>query len=341
AEYLAAVRQHYRPEASASDAFVGLLRVLLSGTAIGFVDSAAPALKSASVPLLARELERAEVGEQTLVATTAALEAEGYKPQVMLRPGGVNLFVGTEEGRTRVFRKGKGFRLGPEGPAVSEADLVKRLKDDPADFSPNVLLRPVLESALIPTLTYVGGPGELAYFGQLGDFFGHHEVGAPVATPRASFDVAEAKTLKVLDKFDLSPAEIGDVDRLLSQRAREALPADVVQALERWRETIRGLSDELAAAAARVDSTLEGATESTRNRSYAALTRLEKKLVRAVKRQNQTMARQIRAANAHLWPAGKPQERILNPLHFLGRYGPDFTSGVLEEIQVELGVETG
>ncbi|MGI9628506.1 MAG: bacillithiol biosynthesis protein BshC, partial [Longimicrobiales bacterium] len=85
AGYVAAVREHYRPEASASDAFVGLLRVLLSGTAIGFVDSAAPALKSASVPLLARELERAEAGEQTLSATTAALESEGYKPQVVLR----------------------------------------------------------------------------------------------------------------------------------------------------------------------------------------------------------------------------------------------------------------
>ena len=47
------------------------------------------------------------------------------------------------------------------------AALVAKARPSPERFSPNVLLRPIVQDTLFPTICYVAGPSELAYLGQL------------------------------------------------------------------------------------------------------------------------------------------------------------------------------
>lgn len=339
--WMTLLRSEYRAERTVSESFKAVVTRLLAGTPIGIVDAADPALKAAARPVMLRELESAAEGEAVLAERSAALDAAGYATQVALLDQGVNLFLEDDTGRHRLFRDGSGFRLGRSGRLLEGEDVKRLLRDDASPFSPNVLLRPVAESYLFPTLSYVGGPGEIAYFGQLGPFFEHHGVGAPMLTPRASFMVAEAKVDKVLEKFGLEASDLRDTDGLLTRMAREDLPEDVVRALGKWRGAIGELSKELTGAVATVDPTLKGAVAAVRNAGFAGLGDLEKKVVQAVKRENETMVAQIRKAEANLWPKGSPQDRVLNPLHFLSRFGDEFITAAQAEIQVELGVETG
>ena len=340
ARYMALIREAYTPDATVSEAFRTLMMGLLADTPLGFVDAADPALKAAARPVFLRELETAEAAEGVLFDTSGELEGAGYHSQVVLMEGGVNLFLETEAGRHRVYRDDSGYRLGREGASLAQGEVLSRLDDDVGSFSPNVLLRPVVESFLFPTLTYVGGPGEMAYFAQLGDYFAHHDVGAPIVTPRASLVVAEAKIDKVLRKFELEVGDLRDVDRLLTRMARDETPEAVVSALGRWRGSIGELSKELTQAVVAIDPTLKGAVAAARNAGFASLADLQKKVVQAVKRENETTVAQIRKAEVNLWPNGRPQERMLNPLHFLARFGEEFIPAAMAEIRVELGVET-
>ncbi|NNM34969.1 MAG: bacillithiol biosynthesis cysteine-adding enzyme BshC, partial [Gemmatimonadetes bacterium] len=187
ADWLDRVGHAYRPENTVASAFTELMEALLGDTALGFVDAADPALKEAATPVLEREIVSAAEGEALLAERTRLLEQAGYSGQVTLMEGGLNLFWENGAGRQRLFRDGEAFRYGRGGESIERQELLSRLRDDARDFSPNVLLRPVVESFLFPTLSYVGGPGEMAYFGQLGPFFRHHDVGPPIVTPRASF----------------------------------------------------------------------------------------------------------------------------------------------------------
>ena len=288
-----------------------------------------------------REILTGPQGEAVLAERTRALEDAGYAGQVTLMDGGLNLFLEDETGRQRLFRDGEGFLHGKDGRSIRREDLQAMLREAPAVFSPNVLLRPVVESFLFPTLSYVGGPGEMAYFGQLEPFFHHHEVGAPIVTPRASFLVVESKIQKVLDKFDLTPEDLLDTDALLTRLAKEDVPEEVTKALGMWRGAVGSGSKDLMKAVADVDPTLKGAVTAVRNTTFAALSDLEKKVVQAVKRESETTVGQIRKAQVNLWPRGRPQDRVLNPLHFLARFGPEFIQAVKGEIEVELGPETG
>ena len=115
--------------------------------------------------------------------------------------GGVNLFLEGPAGRERLYREDGGFRLRISGEHLSLEEVLARARSDPRALSPNVLLRPVAESVVFPTLSYVAGPGETAYYAQLKDYFDAFGIRMPVIHPRFGATVVETKIRKVLDKF--------------------------------------------------------------------------------------------------------------------------------------------
>ena len=334
--YTDLVRESFNPWATMASAFAEFMAELLQGTPVGLVDAAHPALKEASRPILRAEADDPAASEEAVNETCGALTGLGYALQVPVIPGAVNLCTDLEEGRDRLQRTGGGFTRRRSGRTLSKRRLMSLIEDGAGLVSPNVLLRPVVESFVFPTLAYVGGPGELAYFAQLAGLFGRHGTGMPVAVPRASLMALETKVARVLDKFGLEVGELRDSDALLSRFAREQVPADVGRAVGRWRESVESVAAELEGIAAGIDPGLAGAVTRARNAGLSALETLEKKIVRAVRRRSETAGAQIMKASVNLWPAGKPQDRVLAPLQYLMRYGPGFTRSALREARVEL-----
>lgn len=318
-----------------SGSFRGILEGLLGPYGLHFTDSADPALKAASAPVLEEELRRAEELAAVLAATGARLGEAGYGHQVALMEGGVNLFLEGPAGRERLYRDGSGFRLRTSGELLSGEEILSRARADLLVLSPNVLLRPVVESVVFPTLSYVAGPGEVAYFAQLADYFGAFGVRMPVVHPRFGATAVESKIRKVLEKFGL---EVPDLARpfheLSSDLAREDVPAGVQKALGSLRGAIGKGVGELQAAVKDVDPTLKGPVQRVRGLAFDALADVERKIVHAVKRENEIVLSQLEKAQHHLYPLGKPQERVMNPFYYLARYGRAFLDGLLERFEV-------
>lgn len=332
--YMNRLRDAFHPGATMASAFTDFMADVLGDTTLGLVDAVHPRLKEACRPVFLAEARDPRASETVLRETSEALKEEGYDLQVPIIPDATLLFADLRGGRERIRRAGDGFRLSRTGRELSRRRLLGLIDEDPECLSPNVLLRPVVESFLFPTLAYVGGPGELAYFGQLGGLFRRHGVGMPVATPRGSLLVLEAKVARVLEKFALTPGEVRDVDALLNRFARDRVPRQVKDGLARWRGTVETQGAELAAAVAGFDPTLRGAVTRAGNAGLAALGTLEKKIMRSARRMSDTTRVQLHKANVNLWPAGKPQDRVLSPLQYLMRHGPEFPSRVLAEVPV-------
>ena len=336
ARYMARLRDIFRPEATMTSAFTDLMAELLRDTPLGLVDAGHPRLKEACKPVFLAEAEDPDASESVLRETSEALGADGYDVQAPLVPGATLLFVELHGGRERLRRSGSGFALGRTGESFSRGQVLDMIEGNPKSVSPNVLLRPVVESVLFPTLAYVGGPAELAYFGQLDGLFRRHGVGMPVVTPRGSLLVVETRVAKVLEKLAVEPDEVRDGDALLTRFARDQLPEAVKDGVTRWRSALEALGGELAAATDAVDPVLRGAVTRARNAGLAALGILEKKIARAARRRNDVTRARIHKARVNLWPAGKPQDRVLGPLQYLMRHGPGFLSAALAAIRVPL-----
>lgn len=324
--------------ATLSASFRLIMERLLGRFGLFFTDAADPALKTASRPALQRELERSEELEATLAGTADRLQAAGYGLQVSLMDGGVNLFLESAAGRERVYRENGGYRLRISGDHLSAAEVLGRADGDPTALSPNVFLRPVVESTVFPTLAYVGGPGEMAYFAQLRDYFTAHGIRMPVIHPRFGAMAVEAKIRKVLDKFALEPAALDrPFHEIAGDIAREEVPEGVRRALGQLRGALGKGVGELEEAVKTVDPTLRGPVKHVRSQAFAALDDLEKKVVHALKRENEIALAQLEKAQLHLFPRGKPQERVMNPFYYLSRYGDAFLDEAFRRFTVNLG----
>lgn len=333
--FLDVIRDGFCSGSTMPAGFHALMQKVLAPLGMLFTDAAHSGVKAGSTELLLAELEKAEEMEGVLRSTADALEAGGYALQVPIMEGGVNVFLEGPGGRERLYREGSGFRLRTSGLELSAADVRERASADPTLLSPNVLLRPVVESAVFPTLAYVGGPGEMAYFAQLRAYFEAHDIEMPVVFPRWSATPLETKIGKVLKKFDLTPDVLArPFHEVASDFARDEVPADVKAAVGQLRGALgKGVGD-LQKAATAVDPTLKGPVQSMRTQAFAALDDVEKKVVQAVKRESEIALAQIEKAQIHLFPNGKPTERVQSPMYFLTRYGDAFVQDLYDAFEV-------
>lgn len=319
-----------KPGITLADGFSSQLQALTADAGLFLAHSHDPTLRSAASPLLEAELQGAAESETRLQARAKALEEAGYPVQVPIAPGATNVLLDGPVSRDRILRSegGKLSRRGREG------DLHRREWEENGDtwLTPNVLLRPVVEAHLFPTLAYVAGPGEAAYLAQNEPLFRLHGVTRPLVYPRLSAVVMERKVEKVLRKHDLELGHLSVPHHELAGRlARDDLPEGIRRELGRFRGAVARHTAELAREVAELDATLKDSVEQLRSSGFADLAEVEKKVVQALKRENEITLAQIAKAQLHLFPGGIPQERRMNPWYFLFRYGPDFLDQLLQQ----------
>jgi uncharacterized protein YllA (UPF0747 family) len=308
------LEKFYTPDATVGSAYVAFLRALFAPLGIAVIDASHPATRAAAKPVLAAALERADEIAKSLSARNDALEAAGFTPQVQDMPGLSLVFSAASGGRKRVPIKAAGKHA---------------LADD---LGPNVLLRPVVERAILPTATYVGGPAEIAYFAQIAPIADALGVARPAIVPRWSCTIIEPHVEKILEKLYLLPEDLRDPHEAESRVARSHLPKRVLEQLAATRavldESLDALNTAVVEEGAPVPSAVTGGLKASVTRR---LDRFERRLIAAAKKQHSDIMQEIGTARGSLYPLGMPQERSLNFVPLLARYGPTLRDEMLSQ----------
>ena len=332
----ALLKQAYSPANNVAEAFGALIHFLFDRFDLLVTSSADATLKQVAVPLIERELRNAEQHEDAVNGQTQKLVSRGYHEQVPVRSDAANVSYEDDNGRDRLMRLGGNWELSRSKLRFSRAEIAEVLKKEPQRFSANVLLRPVIASAVFPTLAYVGGPAELSYFAQIGCLFAAHGVPMPLVVPRAGVEIVEYKVQKVLDKFGLQHSDVHKpFHELATEIVREQLPPGVTDSIEDLRKHVVSGYANLVDAAVKIDPTLRGPLESARNKTDKMLNDMDRKVVRHLKKKNSIELEQLRRASVNLYPEGQPQERVLGILTYYARYGPQILDAVGTEIQFQ------
>ena len=329
------LRKAYRPGAGMATAFGQWLEAVLGPHGLVVYDSSDPAAKP-----LARELfvqEVSQPGNTARIAARAgeALVAKGYHAQATLADGTVSLFHLNAE-RTPVRVDGNQAFVGDR--EISLPDLIDDATKHPEHFSPNVLLRPLVQDTIFPTICYVAGPNELAYLGQLKEVYAHFGVPMPLMYQRATATLVDSATLRFLTKYELPLTALRAQDEAtLNQLLQSQLPPTVEQSLSALAAVLTERMADVGAAVPQIDPTLEGAVNSTLGKLQHEVQALHNKVIQAAKRRDDTLRRQFQRAQALTFPQGHPQEREVGFVWFLNRYGPALVDRLLEELPLEMG----
>ncbi|HJR61856.1 MAG TPA: bacillithiol biosynthesis cysteine-adding enzyme BshC [Vicinamibacterales bacterium] len=329
------LRGAYAAGAGMGTAFATLLDAVLGPHGLVVFESSDAAVKPFVADLFVRELQFAGRTAALAAQAGAELQSRGHQPQVIPHPDSIALFH-MQGGRRVIRRDGGAFVAGDE--RFTPEQLAATAVDHPERFSPNVLLRPVVQDAIFPTVCYVAGPSELAYLGQLRGVYEHFGVPMPLILPRATATLIDSASARFLAKYDLPveslrPQDDGALNRLLEAQ----LPKEVEEALAHANEEVRRMLERIIAAVPAVDPTLAGAARTTLGRMEHDLRALHHKVIQAAKKRNETLRRQFARAQAQIFPQGHPQERTLAMVFFLNRYGPALVDRLLEDLPLEAG----
>ena len=322
AETLGWLSGAYRPERSMAEAHAAALAELLAPFGVVVCRGWDGSLKQAAAPVVLEALRSAQALDDALAHRAAELARSGEEPPVPVGEGLSLVMVEGAGGRDRLRVDGAAFVTRRSGERFTLADAEALLRSEPERLSANVLLRPVVEARVLPTVAYVGGPAELGYLRQVGPVFERLAVPRPVATPRLTGFLVEAKTDKVLERLGVALPDLARPEgELASALVRDALPADAAGSLAALRRALDERYAAVQAAAVGVERTLERPVETARNQALHAVDEIEKRLVAALKRSNETALQQLARARASLFPGGKPQERVLTAASYLARHG--------------------
>ena len=334
-EILAALRSAYAPGRGMATSFGVWMEHVLGPHGLVVYDSSDPAAK-----VLARDVFVKEVSQPGLTARIAAkageaLVAKGYHAQATLADGTVSVFHLNAE-RAAVKIDGDKVEIGEH--TITHAQLIDEASQHPERFSPNVLLRPLVQDTVFPTICYVAGPNELAYLGQLKDVYAHFGIPMPLLYQRGSATLADSATLRFLSKYDLPITALRAQDEsALNQLLESQLPPTVEQALTSVATLINERMAAVGAAVPQIDPTLEGAVKSTLGKLQHEVHTLHNKVIQAAKRKDDTLRRQFQRAQALTFPQGHPQEREVGFVWFLNRYGPALVDRLMDELPLAMG----
>ena len=328
-DLIADLRGAYAPGRGLVDAFAVWLERLLGNLGLVVFNGSDPAAKPLVADLFEREITSAGTTTSLARAAGDALRRAGFHAQVEPQPGTVALFL-LDDTRRVIRQAGDGLRVGDE--PVDRTQLLDRLRGNPACLSPNVLLRPIVQDRLFPTVCYVAGPNELAYLAQLKRVYEHFAVPMPLIAQRISATLVDAAVLKFLRRYNIGVETLQPQDEsALNRWLGTQLPETVHQAMRAAEETIRDGMRSVRTAVADVDPTLTGAADSTLSRMERDLSTLQNKVIQATKRRDQTLRRQFARAQTQIFPQGRPQERAVDMVYFLNRYGPALIERLLTD----------
>jgi bacillithiol biosynthesis cysteine-adding enzyme BshC len=334
-EIMTALRAAYAPGRGMATSFGVWMEHVLGPHGLVVYDSSDPAAKALARDVFVKEVS--QPGHTARIAAKAGeqLVAKGYHAQATLADGTVSLFHLNAE-RAPVKIDGDKVEIGER--TLTHAQLVDEATQHPEHFSPNVLLRPLVQDTVFPTICYVAGPNELAYLGQLKEVYAHFGIPMPLFYQRGSATLADSATLRFLSKYELPITALRAQDEsALNQLLESQLPPTVEHALTSVQSLINERMAAVGAAVPQIDPTLEGAVKSTLGKLQHEVQALHNKVIHAAKRRDDTLRRQFQRAQALTFPQGHPQEREVGFVWFLNRYGPALVDRLMDEMPLAMG----
>jgi len=302
----------YQPGISPVDAFARMMARLFAETELTFVNPLHKGLRTLAEPTIDLAIKRNAEIRSALMARNKALSAAGYHEQVRVDQSFTGLFA---------------YR-GMARQAVRPSELEGEIA-----WSPNVLLRPLMQDTLFPTAAYIGGPAEVAYFAQAAAVYETLGQPMPPIFPRISATLVEPRIAKSAEKYGIELSDVFQGREHLKKKAVAATQDG--DGFERVRIRIEEELESLRPLLNSVDATLIGALDTSRQKVLHQLEGLKGKYVNAVTRRDETIDRHLDAICNSLFPEKKPQERVINIASFLARYG----SGVLPRLMERLNLD--
>jgi bacillithiol biosynthesis cysteine-adding enzyme BshC len=322
-------------ERNAGAAFAALLTRHLGPLGLLVIESTSVRMMGAE--LFARELSEYRTTSALIRGAGQRMRSLGYEPGLAEEEDAPHLFVNHSGVRAALFAMPDGASMGTRSPAFRPRKigpgyfridmLTDRALTRPQDYSPSAALRPVLQDLALPVAATVLGPGEMAYWAQLGAVHGMFNAAWPIIVPRATLTLLDEPALRAMRKLELPVDQL--FGPLTELRAKYSTGGTLCEELKRDGEGILARVDEMHRRVRETDQGLDPLFRKVRERFQHELDRVVEKTAASIaQRENAGLAKLDHLA-ALVRPKEKPQERTLCWAQFVAK-DPELPAKLLE-----------
>ncbi len=322
-----------------SGAFTKLLAKLFSEFGLIFVSAINKELRELSSPVFVEAIKNANKITSELLERNSDLAKSKYHSQVLVEEDFFPFFYVDNDNKRNALRfdKSSSKIKSQNGKfEFTEDELVEIAQKSPWKLSPNALMRPVIQDYLFPTVCYFGGGAEMAYFGQNSVIY--ELLGRPV-TPirhRSSFTIVEARNRKTLDKYDLNFAGLfSGKESVSAEIVEKYINTPTAKVFTETEELIKSQLDALDRALVEDEPTLSESLCNRRRKILWQISSLKKKFHQAEITKDEVVHRRIENLYSGVLPHDVLQERNVNAMYFLNKYGENFIQWIYDSIDLE------
>ncbi len=322
----------YRSQPTLQQATLALVHALFGPLGLVVLIADSPGFKKQIAPLLHAELFRSV--SAPLVREAANRLSARYKVQA--NPREINLFYLQDQSRERIVRSGDLWEVLNTGISWDRTRLEQELEAHPERFSPNVILRGVLQESILPNLAFIGGGGELSYWLELRGLFDHLGVSYPALILRNSVLWVDRDSNQKLEQLGIAPADLfAGTEEVVAGFVTTHSQTDL--SLTASKSALDRIFSGLEEPASGIDPSLLESVRAHRTRALHQVDRIAEKFLRAQKKKMEIQVARIRALKEKLFPGASLQERKENFIPFYCRYGPLFFDTLYQELDPLIG----
>ncbi|MFT4759185.1 MAG: bacillithiol biosynthesis cysteine-adding enzyme BshC [Paraglaciecola sp.] len=304
-----------------AEATIQMVHELFKNEGLVVLNMSHPKLKRAFIPIIKEEILK-QPSIALVEETVAELEKVGFSGQAT--PREINFFYLDDQIRERIVFENGSYQVLNTDLTFSEKEMVAEIDNHPEKFSPNVVMRPIFEEAVLPNLAYIGGGGELAYWLERKTQFEHFGINFPMLIRRNSALWVDKGNAKKIDKLGFSVGAMFQGEHeLIKQFVNENATAEL--SLEAEKEALKAVFEQVAEKTEPIEPTLVKAVFAEQAKQLKSLENLESKIMRAEKQKHDVALNQIAGLKDKLYPNNDGlQERTDNFMGFYLKYGEAF-----------------
>ena len=328
-----ALQSFYTPESTLELAFGRTMAFLFRDYPLLFLSPSDSGFKKLAKDVFHRELETSPHTSHSVIEQSSLLENMGYQAQA--KPRAVNLFyLNHHDQRTKIEQpSADSFTIVPEKYRYSKHQMLEICEDHPEQFSPNVILRPVVQDHALPVFAYIAGPGEISYLAQYRRAYEHFGLHMPFIIPRGSFTLIEPAISRIMDKVlqktgrpNLSRKQIYHTAfhnlRILQKNAISgAENNDFDAVLDNVENNMLAELQALSPMLAKLDRNLEQVLSGSMRQVEKVMDGIRQKTHRSSRKKHDELVAQLEKAATALFPEDVPQERVVNIFYYINKYG--------------------
>lgn len=319
--------------------FGRIMAWLLAETGLIFVDALDSTLRQLGRNFFHQVIEQNEKITKCLKDAEERLTLKEYPAQIHKKDHQVHLFLIDTDGRYPLDQEGNGYILRGTDRFLTKEDLQKWIDNSPETVSTNVVTRPIFQDLLFPTIAYVGGPGETAYYAQYRGIYSLFNMEMPIIYPRISITLVEPTIAKGLRKVDLTPEQIfTQFAEIKQQCLNERDELDLKGKFNRIKGLIIPEYQKLIKEIQSLDDKFKDLGKQNLQRIIEEINYLEEKANHQHRKNSEDILRQLEKIKINLQPNGVFQERRFNIFPYLFKYQRNLIHHILDEQMLSFAV---